>query len=127
MITMKNLPSAYLWARCEGWVKIGVFHAVIVDDSRGEVTDEKSGLLLRREADGLWIEPAKEPPGKRYDRIAVTHLPVDPWVMSAEGWEERRADKEARLRQRSKSRRTEASAAPGLFDEPIRGGESDRP
>jgi hypothetical protein len=53
-------PSAYLWARCEGWAKIGVYHGVIVDGERGEVLDEKRNILLRRGADGLWVEPGKE-------------------------------------------------------------------
>ncbi len=52
-------PSAYLWARCEGWVKLGVHHAVIVDPEGGKVLDEQGRILLRRDADGLWIEPDK--------------------------------------------------------------------
>jgi hypothetical protein len=80
-------PSAYLWARCEGWAKIGVCHGVIVDGERDEVLDEKRNVLLRGGADGLWVEPGKEE-GMRYDHFAVTHLPLNPDVMARDGWRE---------------------------------------
>ncbi len=88
-------PSAYLWARCEGWAKIGVYHAVIVDDERGVVCDESGKVLLRRETNGMWIEPGKESGGMSFDRIAVTHLPVNPEAMSKDGWQEKLAEREA--------------------------------
>ena len=56
-------PCAYLWGRCEGWAKIGVFHGVLVDGERGEVLDEKRNVLLRRGADGLWGELEREEVG----------------------------------------------------------------
>jgi len=44
-MTPKRLPrpSAYLWARCEGWAKIGAFHGVIVDGAGGERAKNKAG------------------------------------------------------------------------------------
>ena len=80
-------PSAYFWACCEGWAKIGVCHGVIVDGECGEVLDEKRNVLLRLGADGLWVEPGKEE-GMRYDHFAVTHLPLNPDMMGKDGWRE---------------------------------------
>lgn len=92
-------PSAYLWGRCEGWTKIGRYYAVIVNPERGEVLNEKGNILLRRNANGMWVEPDKEG-GMRYDKCAVTHLPVDPWTMSKEGWLEKLIEREERMTKR---------------------------
>jgi hypothetical protein len=110
-------PSAYLWARCEGWVKLGVHHAVIVDPEGGKVLDEQGHILLRRDADGLWIESDKAQGGMRYDQVAVTHLPIDPWRMSKSDWQEKLAEREAKLSQGMENRRAKTTASPDLFPE----------
>lgn len=93
-------PSAYLWGRCEGWAKIGVYHAVVVDAECGEVLDEKENILLLRGADGMWIGPQKEG-GMRFDKCAVTHLPVDPGTMDREGWLEKLAERNVAMGKRA--------------------------
>jgi hypothetical protein len=110
-------PSACLWARCEGWVKLGVHHAVIVDSEGGKVRDEQGRILLRRDADGLRIEPDKAQGGMRYDQVAVTHLPIDPWRMSNGDWQEKWVERDAKLSQRMESRSAKPPAIPDLFTE----------
>jgi len=110
-------PSAYLWARCEGWVKLGVHHAVIVDSEGGKVRDEQGRILLRRDTVGLWIETDKAQGGMRYDQVAVTHLPIDPWRMSKDDWQEKSAERDAKISQRMESRRAKPPKSPDLFPE----------
>lgn len=78
-------PVAYLWARCEGWVRIGVFHAVIIDHLRGICRNE-AGETLLSEVDGLWRSNLPKFEGLGFDQVAVTHLPLDPHQMSKPDW-----------------------------------------
>jgi hypothetical protein len=78
-------PSAYLWGRCEGWVRIGVFHAVIIDFTRGVCVDE-AGEVLMSWVDGSWRPDLPEFEGWVFDQVAVTHLPIDPHRMSNPDW-----------------------------------------
>jgi hypothetical protein len=50
-------PPAYLWARCEGWAKIGVFQ------SEREIGDWRLGIPVQRfgrKCRLAWAEPGKE-------------------------------------------------------------------
>lgn len=92
-------PSAYLWGRCEGWVRIGVSHAVIIDQARGVCVDE-SGEVLMKWVDGSWRTDLPKFEGWGFDQVAVTHLPLDPHRMSLSGWESRWGERQERMRQR---------------------------
>ena len=90
-------PSAYLWARCEGWVRIGVFHAVIIDHARGVCVDEAGEVLLRW-VDGSWRPDLPKFEGWGFDQVAVTHLPLDPHRMSDPDWASKWSEREEKMR-----------------------------
>ncbi len=74
-------PSAYLWGRCEGWVRVGVFHAVVIDQAGGVCVDE-AGEVLMKWVDGSWRSDLPKFEGWGFDQVAVTHVPVYPHGMS---------------------------------------------
>ena len=39
-------PSAYLWGRCEGWVRIGVFHSMIIDPTQSAALPVESEIRI---------------------------------------------------------------------------------
>lgn len=117
--------SAYLWARCEGWARIGVYHAVIVDDAGGKVLDEKRNVLLRREGDGYWRSLVEKGSGMGFDQIAVTHLPVDPGKMGREDWQERLKEEEGRRRSRMEERKKRIQMKKPKQGDPKPSGEGD--
>lgn len=78
-------PSAYLWARCEGCVRIGLFHAVVIDPARGVCVDEAGEVLLRW-VDESWRSDLPKYEDWKFDQVAVTHLPLDPHRMSDQDW-----------------------------------------
>lgn len=92
-------PSAHLWARCEGWVRIGVFHAVIIDHSRGICRNEAGETLLSA-VDGLWRSDLPKFEGWGFDQVAVTHLPLDPHQMSKPGWLSKWNERQEKMRER---------------------------
>jgi hypothetical protein len=73
---------------------------VIVDGERGEVLDENRNVLLRRRVDGLWVMPEKDE-GMRYDRFAVTNLPLNPDAMGKDDWRETWAAREESFKKRA--------------------------
>lgn len=90
-------PSAYLWGRCEGWVLVGVFHAVVIDAARGVCVDEAGEVLLRW-VDGSWRSDMPKFEGWEFDQVAVTHLPLDPHQMSRPGWHDKWIEREEKMR-----------------------------
>lgn len=102
-------PSAYLWGRCEGWVRIGVSHAVIIDQARGFCVDE-AGEVLMKWVDGSWRPDLPEFEGWGFDQVAVTHLPVDPHSMSHPYWLERCERQREKAREAMRKRREDGGS-----------------
>lgn len=96
--------SAYLWGRCEGWVRIGVFHAVIIDHARGVCVDEADEVLLRW-VDGSWRSDMPKFEGWEFDQVAMTHLPLDPHRMSRPDWASKWGERQGKM-QRLRSERS---------------------
>ncbi len=95
--------SAYLWGRCEGWVRIGVCYALIIDHARGIYLDE-AGEVLMKWVDGSWRSDLRQFEGWRFDQVAVKHLPLDPHQMSRPGWQDKWIEREEK-RQHLRSER----------------------
>jgi hypothetical protein len=96
--------SAYLWARCEGWTRIGVFHAVVIDIDRGVCVDE-SGEAVLKWVDGSWRSDLPKHEGWKFDQVAVTHLPLDPHLMSRPDWQSKWKMREEKMRERNPVKR----------------------
>ena len=92
-------PSAYLWARCEGWARIGVFQAVVIDAARGVCVDEAGEVLLRW-VDGSWRPALPKYEVWKFDQVAVTHLPLDPHRMSDPDWASKWSERQEKMRER---------------------------
>jgi hypothetical protein len=110
-------PRVYLWARCEGWVRIGMCRAVIVNDECGEVCDERGAVLLRRHHDGMWIEPKREPRAMHFDQIAVTHQPMDSWQLKRSEQEKKDQELGAKQENSKQSLKGNLDATCDLFSD----------
>ncbi len=76
------------------------------------------GLLrdsLAEEEQRIRSEGASAMLASDYD--IVTHLPIDPWRMSKGDWQEKWAEREAKISQRMENRSAKPPASPDLFPE----------
>lgn len=113
--------SVILWGRCEGWVKLGRHHAVVIDVGKGEARDEKGKVLAQWDGVG-WRVPGEKFESWRFDQLAVTHVPLDPHHMSQPDWLERMERRREKVREMNAKRAGERKIARKSED----GGRDDR-
>ena len=61
----------YVHVCCEGWVRLGPFDWVGVDDERDALVDENGEVIVKREGDD-WGVPGKEYRGFRFRTPMIT-------------------------------------------------------